>query len=253
MVKLYSVESGIIVRVRDQNLAAVHKYWVDKLRCALYGEIISADVPMDIGAKKYDAAFKAILVLQKYYVAIPFYHQAYFQSLLGVPLPASTQWQLVEEMGGAAVLIFPTLERIAANGDVLHNDDSHVKITDLIRHHRLYPGKERTGTFTIGFIFRTKERDFALFYNGTQHAGENMEKLFQKRDVNSSAVIQMCDALSRNIPASFKTMLCNCLSHGFRKFDDLKKFYSDQYILGNFFTLLCACCSPMFELRFDFI
>lgn len=35
----------------------------------------------------------------------------------------------------------------------------------------------------------------------------------------------MCDALSRNIPASFKTVLCNCLSHGLRKFDDLKEFY----------------------------
>lgn len=187
--KLYSVEPGIIVRVKGQNLAAVHKYWADKLRCALCGEIISADVPVDIGAEKYDAAVKAILVLQKYYVAIPFYRQAYFQSLLGVPLPASTQWQLVEEVGGAALLIFPTLERIAANGDVLHNDDSHVKITDLIRHHRLHPGKERTGTFTTGFISRTKECDIALFYNGTQHAGENMEKLLQKRDVNSGAVI----------------------------------------------------------------
>ena len=228
--KLYSVEPGVIVRVKGQNLAVVHKYWVDKLRCALCGEIISANVPADIGSQKYDAAFKAILVLQKYYVAIPFYRQAYFQSLLGVPLPVSTQWQLVEEVGGAALLIFPTLERLAANGDVLHNDDSHVKITDIIRDHRLHPNKERTGTFTTGFISRTKERDIALFYNGTQHAGENMEKLLQKRDPKSDTVIQMCDALSRNIPVSFKTILCNCLSHGFRKFDDLKEFYPDQCI-----------------------
>ncbi len=228
--KIYCIEPGILVRVKGQNLAAVHKYWVEKLRCALCGELISADIPLNVGTQKYDAAFKAILVLQKYYVAIPFYRQAYFQSLLGVPLPASTQWQLVEEVGGAALLVFPTLERIAANGDVLHNDDSHVKITDIIRHNRLHPDKERTGTFTTGFISRTKERDIALFYNGTQHAGENMEKLLQKRDINTGSVIQMCDALSRNIPASFKTILCNCLSHGFRKFDDLKEFYPDQCI-----------------------
>ena len=228
--KLYYVEPGIIVRVKGQNLAAVHKYWIEKLRCGLCGEIISANVTADVGTQKYDAAFKAILVLQKYYVAIPFYRQAYFQSLLGVPLPASTQWQLVEEVGGAALLIFPTLERLAANGDVLHNDDSHVKITDLIREHHLHPSKERTGTFTTGFISRTKERDIALFYNGTKHTGENMEKLFQKRDANSGEVIQMCDALSRNMPVSFKSILCNCLSHEFRKFDDLKEFYPDQCI-----------------------
>ena len=82
---------------------------------------MSADVPAEIGNQKYDTTFKALLALQKYYVAIPFYRQAYFQSLLGVPLPASTQWQLVEEVGGAALLVFPTLERMAVNGDVIHN------------------------------------------------------------------------------------------------------------------------------------
>jgi len=32
--KLYRIEPGVIVRVKGQNLAAVHKYWIDKLRCA---------------------------------------------------------------------------------------------------------------------------------------------------------------------------------------------------------------------------
>lgn len=171
-----------------------------------------------------------MLVLQKYYVAIPFYRQATFQYLLGLPLPASTQWQLVEDVASVALIIFPILEKLAANGEIIHNDDSGVKITDLIRNNRLHPIKERTGTFTTGFISRTNERDIALFYNGTKHAGENMEKMLQKRNEDKSRVIQMCDALSRNIPASFKTILCNCLSHGFRKFDDLKGFYPTQCI-----------------------
>lgn len=57
-----------------------------------------------------------------------------------------------------------------------------------------------------------------------------MERLLQKRDAHAAIVIQMCDALSRNIPSSFKTILCNCLSHGFRKFDDLKAFYPEPCI-----------------------
>lgn len=228
--KVYYFEPGVMVRVKGQNLAAVHKYWIDKLRCGSCSHLVTADIPRYIGDSKYDAAFKAILALQKYYVAIPFYRQAYFQSLLGVPLPASTQWQLIEEVGGAALNIFPALERIAANGEVIHNDDSHVKITDLIRHNRLNPDKVRTGMFTTGFISRSNQRDIALFYNGTKHAGENMETLLKKRDEHSGPVIQMCDALSRNIPVSFKTILCNCLSHGFRKFDELKGFYPEQCI-----------------------
>jgi transposase len=228
--KLYYIDPGVVVRVKGQNLAAVHKYWIEKLRCALCGYIVSANVPNHICQEKYDAAFKSILALQKYYVAIPFNRQAYFQSLLGVPLPVSTQWQLIEEVGGAALHVFPTLECLAANGDIVHNDDTTVKITDVIRHNRLNPSKERTGMFTTGILSRTDGRDIVIFYNGTNHAGENMEKLLKKRDANAGQVIQMCDALNRNVPASFKTILCNCLSHGFRKFDDLKKFYPDPCI-----------------------
>src|SRR3990167_10466519 len=228
--RLYGIEPGVLVRVRGQNLAVVDKYWIDKLRCALCSYLVIADVPEHIGSEKYDAAFKAILALQKYYVAIPFYRQAYFQSLLGVPLPASTQWQLIENVGGAALPVFQELERGAANGDVIHNDDSHVKITDVIHQNRLHPDKERTGLFTTGIISRTDQHDIAIFYNGHRHAGENMEHLLSKRDVNADAAIQMCDALSRNVPPSFKTILCNCLSHGFRKFDDLKEFYPEPCI-----------------------
>ena len=226
--KLYRYEPGVLVRVKGQNLAAVHKYWVEKLRCSTCGYLVSAEVPDEVGADKYDAAFKSVLVLQKYYVAVPFNRQSYFQSLLQMPLPVSTQWQLIEEVGSVAIPIFQVLERLAANGNIVHNDDSHVKITDLIRMYRKEPPKERTGMFTTGILSRTGKYDIALFYNGTQHAGENLEKLLKKRDPNKPPVIQMCDALSRNIPASFKTILCNCLSHGLRKFDDLKDFYPES-------------------------
>lgn len=40
--KLYQIEPGILVRVKGQNLAAVHKYWIEKLRCALCGYLVSA-------------------------------------------------------------------------------------------------------------------------------------------------------------------------------------------------------------------
>jgi len=225
--KLYRYEPGVLVRVKGQNLAAVHKYWVEKLRCATCGYLVSADVPADVGTEKYDAAFKSVLALQKYYVAVPFNRQSYFQSLLQMPLPVSTQWQLIEEVGSVAIPVLQVLERKAANGDTIHNDDSHVKITDLIHLNRKEPPKERTGMFTTGILSRTGKYDIALFYNGTQHAGENLENLLKKRDPNNPPVIQMCDALSRNIPASFKTILCNCLSHGLRKFDDLKDFYPE--------------------------
>lgn len=225
--KLYEYQPGVLVRVKGQNLADVHKYWIEKLRCATCGYLLSADIPADIGEEKYDHTFKSLLVLQKYYVAVPFYRQAYFQSLLDMPLPASTQWKLIEEVFGAAIYVFNALEKHADNGDIIHNDDSHVKITDVIHLNQKEPKKERKGTFTSGILSRKNGRDSVLFYNGTQHAGENLNQLLEKRDPHQGPVIQMCDALNQNIPRKFETILCNCLSHGLRKFDELKEFYPE--------------------------
>ena len=43
--RLYSIEPGVLVRIRGQNLAVVDKYWIDKLRCALCSYLVLADVP----------------------------------------------------------------------------------------------------------------------------------------------------------------------------------------------------------------
>ncbi|KTC82812.1 hypothetical protein Lbru_1732 [Legionella brunensis] len=61
---------------------------------------------------------------KKYYMAMPFHRQEYVQSLIGLPIPASTQWQLMEELAGCALLVFPALEILAANGSLIHNDDT---------------------------------------------------------------------------------------------------------------------------------
>ena len=43
-------------------------------------------------------------------------------------------------------------------------------------------------------------RKIALFHTGRKHAGENMSDVLRKRDADRGPPIQMCDALSRNIP-----------------------------------------------------
>ena len=228
--KLYLSAPNILVRVKGQHLAMVHKYYVESLRCALCGELVKATIPNEVGKEKYDATFKAILAIQKYYIAIPFYRQAFFQSLLKMPVPASTQWKLIEEVASPAMNIFHALEQHAANGELVHGDDSHLKILEVIRDNQRNPAKERTGMFTTAILAEAQGQQISLFYNGTQHAGENMERLLEKRDPDKDNIIYMCDALSRNIPATFKTILCNCLSHGYRKFDDLKDFYPTECV-----------------------
>ncbi len=89
--RLYSINPGILINIKGQNLASVDKYWIEKLRCALCNEIFSADIPSHVDKQKYHPSFKAMLTLQKYYMAMPFHRQEYFQSLIGFPIPASTQ------------------------------------------------------------------------------------------------------------------------------------------------------------------
>jgi transposase len=169
-----------------------------------------------------------MLALQKYYMAMPFHRQEYFQSLIGFPIPSSTQWQLMEELAGCALLVFPALEELAANGSLIHNDDTVLRIVDTIRHNRLNPDKKRAGMYTTGILAQNDVHKIALFYNSQRHSGENMERLLHKRYKNKGAVIQMCDALSHNIPETHDTIVCNCLSHGFRKFDELQAFYPEH-------------------------
>jgi hypothetical protein len=61
------------------------------------------------------------------------------QRNLGIPLPASTQWDIVEEAAKRVAPAYAALIEEAAQGDVLHNDDTPMKILELMKK------KERKG------------------------------------------------------------------------------------------------------------
>jgi transposase len=80
---------------------------------------------------------------------------------------------------------------------------------------------ERKGVFTSGIVSRKAGRDIALFFTGKRHAGENLGEVLRQRAAELDTPIQMCDALSRNLPHAFKVILANCLSHSRRRFVDV--------------------------------
>jgi transposase len=226
--KLYEFEPQkprVLVRIKGQNFADVYKYVVERFRCNLCGLLIQADIPKDIGKEKYDPSFKALLALQKYYVAVPFYRQEAFQRTLNFPLPDSTQWDLVEKVAGFCYRPFAILITYAANGGVIHTDDTRLRILDVIQKIKENPDTKRKGMFTTGMIAEYEGHRIALFLNGTNHAGENLENVLEKRDPNKPPIIQMCDALSCNVPKDIETIVSNCVSHAFRKFDELVDYF----------------------------
>ncbi|MHB8276848.1 MAG: IS66 family transposase [Candidatus Humimicrobiaceae bacterium] len=231
--KLYNMaEPATVVRITGQAPLAAKVYEMARLRCNLCGQVFTAQSPQGIGDEKYDAASGAMLALLKYATGVPFYRLESLQESLGIPLPPSTQWEIVEEVAGKIAPVYRELVRKAAQGDVIHNDDTVMKILDEIN----IPDKERNGRkgmFTSGFMSIANDTRIALFLTGHNHAGENMAEILAKRNDELGPPIQMCDGLSRNIPKDFKTILANCIAHGRRKFVEVNESFPKEceYVL----------------------
>jgi hypothetical protein len=160
---------------------------------------------------------------------VPHYRLDRMQVDLGVRLPASTQWELMAQAGPALEPVHEALITLAAQGKVIHNDDTTMRVQSLAK--ETLPVAEqpaRTGIFTTGLISEVEEHTIALFVTGHRHAGENLDQLLARRAANSLPPVQMCDALSRNPSKEFQSILANCLSHGRRQFVDLAQDFPQE-------------------------
>jgi transposase len=219
----------LLIRVVGQAPLQATVYEVEKMRCNLCGKIFTAPIPEGIGEEKYDETCASMIALLKYGSGLPFYRMQRLQAGLGVPVPASTQWEIVE---AAADKIYPAYEELvrqAAQGEVLHNDDTGMKVLALMKENQTNEDSEaRTGMFTSGIVSTQAGRKIALFFTGRKHAGENLADLLKERSAHLELPIQMCDALSRNTPKGAKTQLANCLAHSRRKFVEVATSFPDQ-------------------------
>ena len=218
----------LIVRITGNAPLSGTIYQLQRLRCNLCGEIFTATAPDGVGEEKYDANAQAVIALLKYGSGMPFYRIEKLQKSMGIPLPSSTQFEIVDKLAGELEPVYLELLRHAAQGDVIYNDDTTMKILTLMQE----KDPQRKGIYTTGILSTTDDHRIALFFTGRQHAGENLNDLLTHR-LNHSPPIQMCDALSRNIPKDFKSLLANCLAHGRRSFVEILQNFPDEcrYVL----------------------
>jgi transposase len=225
-------EPRTLVRVVGQAPLAATVYELDRLRCNLCGEVFTAPEPEGVGPEKYDETTAAMIALLKYGSGMPFYRLQKLEDLLGIPLPASTQWEIVEEEAEVIKAARDELIRQAAQGEVLHNDDTGMRVLSMVRE----ASDDRTGVFTSGIVSTQEGRQIALYFTGRQHAGENLRDVLQHRVKDLATPIQMCDALSRNTPKlsdGAEILLANCLAHGRRQFVDIAANFPEpcRYVL----------------------
>jgi hypothetical protein len=223
--RLYNIEPGNIIRIIGGKIAEAKNYILEKLKCNLCGAIFTAELPAEAGTTKYDARFRANLMVYKYFLGLPFYRIERLQSYLGVPLPDSTQWHITDETVNYVYKEFCYLENMAAQGKAAFGDDTGTKILSVINKVKKDPDLKRIGSCTTAIISVVGEHKIYLFYPGKKHAGENVAALLKKRNEALDSILYMCDALSSNtstLAKEFKVIISNCLAHGRRNFIDVE-------------------------------
>lgn len=228
---VYENAPGVLVRITGQPPLQATIYQLQKFRCHLCGQIFTAQPPAAAQGRKYDATAASMIALLKYGSGLPFNRLQGLQGNLAIPLPASTQWEIVEASAAGIAPAFEELIRQAAQGDVLYNDDTTVKILELMgqraRAREDERASSRKGLFTSGVVATHEGRRIALFFSGRRHAGENLALVLQQRAEELTQPIQMCDALARNLPGELKTIVANCLAHGRRQFVEIYDRFPD--------------------------
>ena len=239
---LYDTKPGVLVRIVARPPLHSTVYRLQKLRCHLCGRVFKAKPPKEAGDEKYDATARSMIALLKYGTGMPFNRLAGLQGNLDIPLPASTQCDLVQDSAERALPAYKELIRQAAAGDVCYNDDTAAKILEHMGKRAKKRDSEkdpdakdskemdpsRKGLFTSGIVSTREGRRIALFFSGRQHAGENLRDVLLQRDKELPPVIQMSDALSRNPPGGLNTIVANCLTHGRRRFVDVVEQFPEE-------------------------
>ena len=235
--KVYPMkEPALLVRVQGMAPLSATVWECDRLRCNGCGEVFTAPTPEGVGAEKYDESADAMVAMVRYGAGLPFNRLEQLQGGMGVPLPASTQWGLVERRVDGLVPVFDALVRHGAQGEVVHNDDTSMTVLELGERtydEALAAGESeklaaRTGVRTTGIVSKVGEHRVALYFTGRQLAGESLEEVLQERLVRLPPPIQMSDALSHNYPAELETIVANCLAHGRRHFVDIVEAFPDE-------------------------
>ena len=249
---------GVLIRLVGQPPVRATIYELQKLRCQACGQLFTAERPAAAGEQKYDPAVGSMIGLLKYGHGFPFHRLAVMQEYLDVPLAASTQWQIVALASESYQPAYDELLRQAAQGELVHNDDTTARILQHMGRRAAAQGspatraataitddlpvavadeaaldRQRTGLFTTGVVAACGARRIALYFTGRQHAGENLEELLRRRAAELPPPIQMCDALSRNYPDEFRTIVANCLAHARRRFVELRELFDTEcaYVL----------------------
>jgi len=177
--RLYDLkEPTALLQFTGQPLITATKFEREALRCAKCQQRYVAPLPEGVKEERYDATCDATIALMRYGGGLPWHRQAGLQAMGGMPLGEATMWERCEATADAAMGIFLRLMSLAAGGEVMHTDDTWVRILSCLKEDKEEKGR---ATQTSGIVVRAGTRKIALYLSGRRHAGENLAELLTKR------------------------------------------------------------------------
>ena len=240
--RLYELkEPARILRIVGQPVLAALCWDCQRLRCSACSHVYTAQAPQEAQGPKFDETAVSMIALCRYSAGLPHHRLERLQDHLQTPIPSSTQWDVLDESAPTFQPVFDALAQQAAQGKVVHDDDTYVRILEFMGQRRAallrdgeLPDPERTGLFTTAVISITDPGPIALFYTGRKYAGENLADLLRLREADRDPPILMSDALdSRNVPKGHAVIEANCGAHARRGIvDQVANFPSEcAYVL----------------------
>ena len=240
--KLYLLkEPAPILRIVGNAPLAAECWDCECFRCGACGIVHTARAPSEAYGEKYDETAASMIAILHYAGGVPFNRLEHLQSDLETPVPSSTQWDVVQARAELVRPAYDELVRVAAQGKVVHNDDSYGPILSLMGKRRAkllaqgkLPDPERTGLFTSAIVsVGGVVGPIVLFATGRKHAGENLASVLQNRPAGMAPPIHMGDALTRNLPKGHAVIASNCIVHGRRQIvDELDNYPAEcRYVI----------------------
>jgi transposase len=230
--RLYELsEPGVMIQVTGSPTAKATHYQLQKLRCSVCEVIFTAPLPEGVEDIKYTTSLIAMLMINKYFMSVPLYRQENLQNYLGVPLPASTQWELMAEQVDVLEALYHAFERDGAQGKGISIDDTKARILEQIAKNKKAQKKsDKASCYTTGIVCAHEDHMSYIFVTDNKTAGKSAAPFLRLRNSELPAPYLMCDALTANIPENISKdlyLLCYCLTHARRQFYELPDGYDD--------------------------
>lgn len=232
--KVYRLkEPGVVLRIIGQP-ALIGKIWEqERWRCNLCEDLFYATLPAEAIGPTFDVTAVAMIAVLHFANGFAFKRLEQHQASLRTPVPASDQSEALSNAYAKLRPVLKELIRQAAQYDILHNDDTGMRILALlavIRNSASKNPKGRTGIHTTAIVAvsLTLNRHIVLYFTGSKHAGENLAKVLEQRQPELPPAIHQSDGLDHNKPGKIRVIEAKCLTHGRRQFVDVMGSFPEQ-------------------------